>query len=195
MEKDLLKSPCELLLIAGSAGSLEVLIHLMPLLKPQFPFAILIVLHRGNSGDSALAELFMVKTEIPVREVEDKDEILPGVIYIAPVDYHLLCEKERIFSLDVSEKVNYSRPSIDVTFESAALAFGPALVAILLSGANADGTFGLKEIHAHGGITIAQNPETATVPYMPRHAISEAGVDYIYTPEQIGVYINRLGRS
>src|SRR5690606_15964808 len=117
-----------------------------------------------------LAELFSNKTSIPVKEIDEKEQIKRGMIYIAPPDYHTLIEKDKTFSLDFSEKVNYSRPGIDVTFQTAAEAYGQGAAAILLSGANADGTSGLDTIKAFGGITIVQSPQTAEVDFMPSYA-------------------------
>jgi two-component system, chemotaxis family, protein-glutamate methylesterase/glutaminase len=192
MEENQLVNPCEVLIFGGSAGSLTVLFALLPSLKPDFPFSIILVLHRKNSVDSSLSELFGVKTPIPVREVEDKDPLLPGIIYIAPADYHLLIEKNHTFSLDYSEKVNFSRPSIDVTFESAAEIYGPRLVAIILSGANEDGSKGLAAVKAAGGVIIAQQPSSAQMPMMPQSAIAYNKIDQILTPEEISTYILNL---
>lgn len=132
-----------------------------------------------------LEELFSFKTEIPVREVEDKTLLEPGYIYIAPSDYHLLFEKNGLISLDVSEKINFSRPSIDVSFESAADVFGPSLVGILLSGANADGTQGLIAIKNAGGKTIVQKPESSKMPFMPQNAILNAFPDHVLDENEI----------
>lgn len=110
MEENKLISGCKVLIIGGSAGSLEVLMRIFPQLPSIQSFAIVIVLHRKNTEDSLLEELFALKTEIPVKEVEDKVKLKPGFIYIAPPDYHLLFEKNDLLSLDISEKVNFSRP-------------------------------------------------------------------------------------
>lgn len=177
MEEKSLKK-YELLVIGGSAGSLEVVIQLLPAIPSGFHLAIIIVMHR-RSGESILTELLSEKTSLPVKEVEEKDPVLPGNIYIAPGDYHLLIENDKTFSLDFSEKVNYSRPSIDVTFESAAEVYGDKLIGLLLSGANADGTEGLKCIKAKGGLTVVQNPSDASVSYMPQQAVDDVEVDYI----------------
>lgn len=170
---------CKLLIIGGSAGSLEVLIELLPKLNFMPTFAIVLVLHRKSSEDSTLEELITYKTNIPVNEVEDKTLLLPGNIYIAPSDYHLLFENNGSLSLDTSEKINYSRPSIDVSFESAAEVYGSSLIGILLSGANADGTHGLEIIKKEGGITVVQVPETAQMPFMPQSAIENSNPDFI----------------
>jgi len=185
MEKDKLISGCKVLIIGGSAGSLEVLMRIFPKLAPISSFAIVIVLHRKNTEDSLLEELFALKTQIPVKEVEDKVKLKPGFIYIAPSDYHLLFEKNNLLSLDISEKINYSRPSIDVSFESAAEAYGSSLVGILLSGANSDGTQGLIAIKNAGGTVIVQNPENAVMPFMPQNAISNTTPDWILNENEI----------
>ncbi|WP_018611077.1 chemotaxis protein CheB [Segetibacter koreensis] len=192
MEKSSIRHHCSLLIIGGSAGSLDVILMLLPSLRPGLSFPIIIVLHRKNSFDSTLTDLLASKTTLPVKEAEEKDILTPGIIYVAPADYHLLVEKDGTLSLDYSEKVNYSRPSIDVTFETAAEAFGPELVCLLLSGASADGTEGLKVVKKHDGIVIVQNPVTAKVAYMPQHAIADVVVDRIIDASEIDELVNTL---
>ncbi len=178
------------MLIGGSTGGLEVLLQVLPALQPPLPFALIIVLHRKNTADSTLANLLSLKTSITLTEVDDKDAIRPNTIYLAPADYHLLIEQDSTFSLDDSEKVNYSRPSIDVTFESAADVYGSSLVGILLSGANADGTAGLNAIKKAGGVAVVQQPDTALVAFMPQHAISTIYVDYVLDNQAIIAFLN-----
>lgn len=185
-------SKCKLLLIGGSAGSLEVLMAILPKLKAIKNFSIVIILHRKSAEDSALEDLIALKTIIPLGRIEDKEIMKAGFIYVAPSDYHLLFEKSKQFSLDVSEKVNYSRPSIDVSFESAAIAFGKKCTAILLSGANADGTSGLKAIQNVGGKVIIQNPENAIMAFMPQNAFSTITPDYVLEVDEILEYINAI---
>ena len=192
MEENSVTPPYKLLLIGGSAGSLEALIKILPRLTAIPDFAIVIVLHRKSSEDSTLEDLIAIKTSIPVKEVEDKVALLPGNIYVAPSDYHLLFEKNGWLSLDTSEKVNYSRPSIDVSFESAADAFGTGVAAILLSGANADGTHGLVEIKQAGGTVIIQDPESAEMPFMPRNALQNVTPSHLLDVEGILAYIQSL---
>lgn len=182
MAENKLKIPFELFIIGGSAGSLGVLLELLPELVAPLSYAVVIVIHRKNTYDSTLQELLSSRTGIPVKEIEDKDPAEPGTIYIAPADYHLLVEKNKTFSLDTSEKINYSRPSIDVSFESFADAYGPSLCAILLSGANADGTAGMLTIRKAGGTIIAQDPQTAQVPFMPQHAVTHANPHLVLSP-------------
>lgn len=181
-----------MVIIGGSAGSLEIVMNIIETLRTDAVFALVIVLHRKSSADSSLVSLLADKTSWPVKEVDDKDEIQPGSIYIAPGDYHLLIEKEKRFSLDVSEKINYSRPSIDASFESAADVFRDELIGVLLSGANADGMEGMRSIKAKGGICIVQDPDTAEVSYMPHEAIANVAIDHIIEGKQIGKFLNTL---
>lgn len=190
MAENKVSTPCDAVVIGGSSGSIDVLLKLLPNLKAPLPLAIILVLHRKNAVESTMTELFASKTTIPVKEVEDKDPVEPGTIYIAPADYHLLIEQNREFSLDSSEKINFSRPSLDVTFESAAEVYGPSLVGIILSGANADGTNGLKAVKQAGGLIIAQKPETAQVAYMPEHAILHNTIDFIFDVSELATFIN-----
>lgn len=192
MEENDLNNKCKVLLIGGSAGSLEVLMTLLPELHTRPNFPIVIILHRKSSESETLEDLIALKTMMPVPKVEDKISLQPGHIYIAPSDYHLLFEKNKQLSLDVSEKVNYSRPSIDVSFESAAIAFGYKCTAVLLSGANSDGAAGLKAIQDAGGIAIVQNPETAKMPFMPQSAIAMLEPNYIFDVQEMQTYINKI---
>ncbi|EOR96056.1 CheB methylesterase [Arcticibacter svalbardensis MN12-7] len=192
MEKDSLKGKIDLLLIAGSAGSLDVLLKVLPAIKYNLSFPIIIVLHRKASYDSSLINLFNSKATLPVVEAEEKDSLQNGKIYVAPSDYHLLVETDHSVSLDYSEKIQYSRPCIDVTFETAAEVYKTRIAAILLSGANSDGAAGLKSIKNHGGITAVQNPQYAEVSYMPQKAIQIAPIDYILNIEEIANFINKL---
>jgi two-component system, chemotaxis family, protein-glutamate methylesterase/glutaminase len=181
----------ELLIIGGSAGSLEVLLKILPKLPAGFPMAVAIIVHR-KVAESQLAELLSDRCKLPLHEAEDKETILPGTVYLAPADYHLLIEKTKTFSLDYSEKINYSRPSIDVSFETAAEAYGNAVIGILLSGANADGAEGLRSIKKAGGVVIAQDPEEAAVSYMPQQAIGRFSVDYIAKAADMIEIVERL---
>lgn len=194
MEENDLKKTFKAIVIGGSAGSLSVIFEMLPALQTNLSAAIIFVLHRKNSADSSLSSLLSTKTQIPTKEVEDKDPLIPGTIYLAPADYHLLIEKNLSFSLDSSEKINFSRPSIDVTFESAADVFGPDLIAILLSGANDDGTAGLLAVKKSHGLAIAQKPESAQMPFMPQHAISNMDIDLILDVKGISNFINSLAK-
>ena len=186
------KGEIKLVVIGGSAGSLEVLLKILPALNLGFSIPVVIVLHRKNTSDSVLAELLQSKIALPVHEVEEKEKIEAGTVYIAPADYHLLFEEDGTFSLDYSEKVHYSRPGIDVSFESAAGVYGSSLLAILLSGASSDGADGFGIVMEKGGVTIAQDPDTAEVSYMPAAAIAKHNVSYVLNVEEITAFLNAL---
>ena len=192
MEEVKVTGKFDVVILGGSAGSLQVLMKMLPLLNAPLSFAFVIILHRKNTEDKTLEQLIDLKSTTNVKEVEDKVLLTPGSIYIAPSDYHLLFEKENYLSLDASEKVNYSRPSIDVSFESAAEIYKSKVLGILLSGANADGTKGMQSIKELGGTIIVQDPETAETPFMPINAIKFANPDYILTVEEIITFLNQI---
>jgi len=187
--------PDKLLVIGGSAGSLQVILSLLAAIGEDFPMPVLIVLHRNGGFESSLEDLFSTRTRLPIREVEEKDPLHAGTIYLCPADYHVLLEKDHSFSLDYSERVHFSRPSIDVTFRSAADIFGPGLICLLLSGGNADGAEGMQYVQERGGLTVVQDPATADVPYMPQQVISRMKVDFIVPADEIPGFVHGLGRS
>jgi two-component system chemotaxis response regulator CheB len=182
----------KLIVIGGSSGSLQVILQILGKIPNDYPIAILLIIHRGNSSDSALLDLLISKSKLPVREVEEKDKISPYCVYLAPADYHVLIEKDETFTIDYSEKLNFSRPSIDVSFISAAQVYGKRLTGILLSGANEDGAEGLKEIKERGGHTIVQDPEDAVVDYMPQQARQKSRIDEVLNTEGIRHYLISL---
>ena len=186
---------CDALIIGGSAGSLDVLLKVLPFLDDSINIPVVIVLHRKRGADSLLTSLLSSKTNIRVKEVEEKEAVLSGTIYLAPSDYHLLIEKNFTFSLDFSEKVNYSRPSIDVTFQSAAEVYKEKLVCLLLSGSNADGVEGLKHVKKYGGVASIQHPESAVVSYMPAQAKMNVNIDCILQIDEMAEYINDLSKN
>jgi len=181
-------------IIGGSAGSLNALLLILPELPVFKSFALVIVLHRRGTDDLTLESLIQLKSVAPVKIIEDKVEITNGFIYVAPSNYHLLFEKDNIFALDTSEKVNYSRPSIDVSFESAAEVYGTNLIGILLSGSNTDGTEGLKAIQKAGGIVVIQDPKSAEMPFMPSNALLHIKPDYILSNDDILKFIISLDK-
>lgn len=185
----------KLVAIGGSAGSLEVILHIVSVLPAASGASFIIIVHRRYDMDSILENLIASRTQMAVREVEDKESLLPDTIYIAPPDYHLLLESEEAFSLDSSEKIHFSRPSIDVTFQSVAEVFGNRAVGVLLSGANADGAAGLENIKKSGGLTIVQDPETADMPFMPQQAINRNIVDDIVKGEELPARLQQLLQS
>jgi two-component system, chemotaxis family, protein-glutamate methylesterase/glutaminase len=182
----------QLVLIGGSSGSLQVIMQILGKLPPSLPVAILLIIHRANTMESMLADLLIINSNLPVREVEEKDKITPSRVYLAPADYHVLIEKDKTFSLDYSEKLNFSRPSIDVSFISAAAVYGARLTGILLSGANEDGAEGLKIIKQKGGHTIIQDPADALVNYMPKQASLKSRIDEVLDTAGITRYLISL---
>jgi len=180
------------LVIGGSAGSLTRVLQLLPFFTTGLNIAIVLVFHRRETDDSSLVELLSRRSKLQVKEADEKETIQPGTIYVAPTDYHLLIEKDNTFSLDYSEKVNYCRPSIDVTFESAADALQKSLVALLLSGANDDGTRGLMAVKEAGGIVVIQDPLTAEVAYMPQYALNRVKADLILQDDSPQEFISLL---
>ncbi len=183
---------CKAFIIGGSAGSLDVLLKVLPAIAIDITFPIIIVVHRKQGTDSLLSDLLSSKTKLRVKEIEEKEKILPQTVYVVPSDYHLLIEKDHTFSFDYSEKINYSRPSIDVTFQSAAEVYTNKLACLLLSGSNADGVNGLITVKNYGGEIAVQEPASAQVEYMPLQAIERAGVHHVLEIEEMAAYINSL---
>ncbi|RYG24786.1 MAG: chemotaxis protein CheB [Chitinophagaceae bacterium] len=192
MAQDKVNHRAELIIIGGSAGSLQMIFYILENCSREFSIPILIVLHRDPQGLSKLADLLATKTVLQVKEIEDKEQIEKGCVYICPADYHVLVEEDGYFSLDYSEKINFSRPSIDVSFKSGADVYKDRLVCILLSGANADGADGLNYVKDHEGTTIVHHPEEAVVSYMPEQALLIRKADYILRKNEIVEFMQRL---
>ena len=157
--------------IGSSAGGLNALKRLLPALPEDLPASLFVVQHISPLSDNYMARFLDNISKIRIKEADEKEEIRPGTAYIAPPNYHLLIEEDHTLALSVEEKVNYSRPSIDVTFETAAYAYGSKLIGIVLTGANSDGAEGLLKIKESGGYTIVQDPDEAEHNVMPRSAI------------------------
>jgi two-component system chemotaxis response regulator CheB len=181
-----------LLVIGGSAGSLSMVLKIIPLLKKEMNLSVIIIFHRKPSEETALLNVLSTRTTYLVKEADDKDDILPEMIYVAPADYHVLIEKDKTISLDDSEKINYSRPSIDVTFESASEVYGSDLVCILLSGANADGMAGLVAAKKAGALIIVQDPASAEVPFMPQQAVDNVPIDLLINENNLHTLLRLL---
>lgn len=178
--------------IGGSAGSLEVLLQLLPEIDQGLMIPIVLVIHRKAATDTSLTDLLSSRSHLPVREPEEKEALLPGTVYLCPSDYHLLIEKDHTFSLDFSEKVNFSRPSIDVTMQSAAEVYSEGTTGILLSGASIDGTEGLRWISKKNGFTVVQDPADAEVAYMPQQAIHAGVAGQVLKKKELASFINGL---
>jgi len=182
----------EAFVIGVSAGGLEALETILRELPVHFPLAGMIVQHRSKQNDNFLSKFLNGICHINVQEAEEKILIQPGNLYIAPPDYHLQVEMDRTLSLTVDPLVHWSRPSVDVLFETAAEVYQDRLVGVILTGANQDGSAGLKKIKQFGGTTIVQDPETAVASEMPQSAINKAGVDHILTLQEIGRFLAGL---
>jgi two-component system chemotaxis response regulator CheB len=162
----------DMILIGGSAGCLDVIVAVLEGLPKDFQVPIVLVIHRMKNTPSKLDKMLARKTGVKqISEPEDKEPVKAGRVYLAPQNYHLLIEADKSFSLDYSEPVNYSRPSIDVSFESFAQVYGPKLLAVVLSGANKDGAAGLETVIGCGGTALVQSPEAAEYASMPLAAI------------------------
>lgn len=185
----------EAVVIGVSAGGLAALTKLLGVLPASYPVPVVVVQHRSRDERFLLEEVLQVKCKIRIRQVDEKEAMKPGFVYLAPPDYHLLMEEDRSFSLSYEPPVNYSRPSIDVLFETAAQVIGTKLLGIILTGANADGAYGMKMIRKYGGMTIAQDPATADYPDMPEAAIRTGSIQKIMELDAIGDFLLALAKK
>lgn len=181
-----------LVVIGGSAGGVSALGTLLPALPADFGLPVVVVLHLPPSRNSLLADLFAPKCRLPVIEAYDKAPLEPGHIYFSPPDYHLMIERDLTFGLSVDGPVNFSRPSIDVLLESAATSIGEGVLAVILTGTNADGARGMKAVRDAGGVGWVQDPEYAQSPTMPRAALEFGGADAILQLDQMAQALCRL---
>ncbi len=192
MEKRKSDQKYDAIVIGASAGGLEALTVILPPIPASFKVPIIIVQHMHAHTKSLLTELLANKCNLRVREAEDKDDLETGTVYFSPPNYHLLIENDRALSLSTDERVNYSRPSIDVLFESAAEVYMERLVGLILTGANSDGSAGLKKIKDMGGLAVVQDPATANIATMPKSAIESTKVDHIIPLDQISKFLINL---
>lgn len=179
----------EAVVMGVSAGGLEALRNILPSLPGDFPLSVIIVQHRHPNSDHYMITSLNKHCQLKVKEVDEKETAEQGVIYIAPPNYHLLIETDRSFSLSTSEPVQHARPAVDVLFETAAEAYGSQLIGVILTGANSDGSAGLKCIKERGGLAIVQDPATAAVDFMPKAALAATEVDYVLKLEEIGPFL------
>jgi len=175
--------------IGGSAGSIAPITSILSSLPADFNMIITIVIHSSIDSKTLLSETLANNCDVTVIEVSDKEKSIANNIYVAPSGYHLYVENSNNFSLSLDEKINFSRPAIDVLFTSAAEIFGKHCIAILLSGANDDGTEGLLKVKRHGGLTVVQSPESSQVSIMPQSAIDNDAVTKILSPKEISLLL------
>lgn len=184
-----------MIVIGGSSGAIDALRAILPALPTGYPLPLAVLLHLPPTQPSHLVEVFRAQARLPVCEPDDKEPIMPGTIYVAPPNYHLLVERRGSFALSVDLPVLFSRPSIDVLFESAAAAYGPHLAGVLLSGANEDGARGLECIARAGGLTFVESPATAAVRTMPAAALQRTAVDHSAPAADLGKLLARLAAT
>lgn len=179
-------------IIGGSAGSFQVITRILNSIPKDFPMPLLLCLHRLKHIRSGFVEALSLKSNIPIEEPYDKETLKPGKAYLAPANYHMYVELANRIALSTEETVNHSRPSIDLSFITAANAYREKLIAIILSGANKDGALGLKKVHDNGGVTIVQDPNECEVKTMTQSALQLTKVDCVYTTDQIISYLKKL---
>jgi two-component system chemotaxis response regulator CheB len=179
-------------IIGGSAGSFQVVTRILSSLPKEFPLPVLLCLHRLKHVRSGFVEALSLKSNIPVEEPYDKEMLKPGKAYLAPANYHMFVELANRIALSTEDTVNHSRPSIDLSFISAANAYREKLVGIILSGANKDGAIGLKRLHDNGGIAIVQDPNECEVKTMTQSALQLTKVDFVYSTDQIISYLQKM---
>jgi two-component system chemotaxis response regulator CheB len=177
--------PAEAVVIGASAGALDALTVLLPAVSRELDVPIVVVVHLSPRSPSLLPDILRPRCACEVKEPDDKEPVRRGVIWLAPADYHLLIDAGRTFSFSVDEPVKFSRPSIDVLFESAAEVYRDRLVGVVLTGANDDGAIGARAIRRNGGLVLVQDPALAEAPEMPRAALSLAAPQFVGALPQI----------
>lgn len=183
----------EVITVGTSLGGLHAMIAVLRRLPADLRVPVLVVQHRGTTSHAdGLVSVLQEHTDLVVVEAEDKAALMPGTVYIAAPDYHLLVEEAGAIALSTDAPVRSARPSIDVLFETAADAYGPGVLAVLLTGASADGASGLARVKAAGGRAVVQDPSTAECATMPAAGIAAAHVDYILPLESIGDHLVTL---
>lgn len=193
MQADTLGERIDGIVIGTSAGGVEALSTLLPALPAALRASLFIVVHLPRERPSLLVSIFRGKCRLPVREAEDKEPVEQGTVYFAPPDYHLLLDRGPRLALSADDFVHYSRPSIDVLFESAADVYGERLLGIILTGANVDGAAGLAAVHRAGGATIVQDPNSAKSPLMAQSALDRTPADFVLPLERIADLLAALG--
>jgi two-component system, chemotaxis family, protein-glutamate methylesterase/glutaminase len=185
--------PYDLVVVGASLGGLDAVSTLLGALPAGFPLPIVIAQHRSASPtDGDLAGLWQRHTPLRVREVDDKEPIVSGHVYVAPADYHVLIDSRDGFALSTEGPVHWARPSIDVLFESAAEAYGERVIGVILTGASADGSHGLQMIRARGGCALVQDPAGAECETMPRSALAATPVNHVLGLAELGRVLGAL---
>lgn len=173
------------IVIGGSAGSYKVVLKLISSIPKNSEVVVFICLHRLRSARNGFSETMRLKSPLKIIEPVDKQDIEKNCIYVAPANYHMIISENNTINLSVEEEINHSRPSIDITFHSAAELYKSDLMGIILSGANHDGAFGMKKILENGGLTIAQEPSECEISVMPEHCIENKSICRIESTSEI----------
>lgn len=185
----------KLIVIGASFGGMEAVKNVLKNLPDTFIVPIAVVLHIGNNNINTYISLLNNLSHYKIKDAEEKEPIKEQTMYFAPPNYHLLVEEDFTFSLSTDEKINFSRPAIDVLFETAAWSFKDKLAGVLLTGSNQDGAAGMKTIQEYGGITIVENPETAFANTMPETAVKNTTPDHILDLEDIAAKITEITKD
>jgi two-component system chemotaxis response regulator CheB len=180
------------IVIGGSAGSFQVVTKILSSLPNTFALPIFLSLHRLKHVRSGFLEALSLKSNLPILEPFDKEQIKPGRAYLAPANYHMYIELGNRIALSTEEPIHHSRPSIDLSFITAANAYREKLIGIILSGANSDGAFGLKKIKEYNGLTIVQDPLECQVRTMSEASMKLTKVDHVFKTDQIINYLLNL---
>lgn len=177
--------------IGGSAGSFPAIVSILGCLTKDFPLPVIFCLHRLKHVRHGFVEALSTKSGIPIIEPLDKEIIKRGVAYLAPANYHLFVELGYTFALSTEEMVKYSRPSIDLTFDTASYTYKDKLIGIILSGANSDGAEGISRVKKRGGLTIIQDPQEAIIKTMPEAALKSTTIDLVLTTAEIVKFLKK----
>ena len=192
MNKYNLHNGFKAIVMGGSAGSFQGIVKILSQLPVGFPLPIIMALHRLKHVRHGFVEALSIKSNLRIVEPDDKESIKKGVVYLAPANYHMSIELGNYFSLSTEHMVNNSRPSIDITLDSAGYTYRNKLIGVLLSGATKDGAMGMKRICERGGRTIVQKPEECMIDTMPKAALSLTSIDHVLDIDQIIGFFNEL---
>jgi two-component system, chemotaxis family, protein-glutamate methylesterase/glutaminase len=182
------------MVIGVSAGGIDALGKILPFIPANCQIPIVIVMHIGKNSSLYFINHFQKMSNVKIKEAESDEKLAPAVVYFASPNYHLLIEHDRTFSFSVDEEVNYSRPSIDVLFESAALSFGKHLIGAILTGASVDGAKGLELIQKAGGLTMVQDPNDSFAREMPEAALKNITPDFLYTIKEFKGFMQSINQ-
>ncbi len=183
------------IVIGVSSGGMNALSKIIPSLPREYPIPVIVVQHISPNSDNYMTRYLDSISNVSVKEVDEKESLQQGFVYTAPPNYHVLIEDDETLSLSVEDRINFARPSVDVLFESAADVFGHRLIGIILTGANNDGSLGLKKIKDKGGLVLIQDPDTSEVNGMPSAALSVVKADHVLQLDEIGPFLVKIAEK